>query len=435
MQFDLADNNLWREASDGDLLAAIQQQRDVNAGISGQHTLLHFACGFDRGTEVVVALLQNGANPNAINHNSNTPLHLTAQRGSDPQVVMLLLDAGAQLAARNDKGETPLDAAIDCGNWVIAQELGAMLDQVKGSSPNSGLAERIEAIGCEGYRYLDAIWFRYGFWDRQKGHERFSPMLAQHSLWLGSGVNDGLADKIIMAFETTKTRPFSECAIAECTADRMQRIRDLHHSTSLDDRLEGQTMLVAMVSGQPDTAVQAEIILGRPYWELTMALVPGADDINEQINQSMGAAASDIIIEATDVMEGLDLWAYNYWTSETELMVAAARPRDVSAPKNRGEYEQRYPLITSGPEGIRPIHPDSLMEWSNNQRSAHEPGISWDDMQESDAALVAALTRVPALRELLDREAHCPDGVALVHRLVRLGRFGYGNPILRWYNN
>lgn len=437
MQWDLADNDFWRHAGDDDLVTAIQQQQDVNASISGQHTLLHFACGFDRRPAIVEELLRLGANPNSINHNGNTPLHLTAQRVSDPQVVSLLLDAGAQLNVRNNKGETPLDTAIDCDNWAIAQELGLNLSQAGMSPQNSDLANKIEALGCERYRYLDAIWFRHGFWDRQKGHERFYPMQSQDSIWLGSHGNDGLTDKIILAFETTRTRPLSESTLPDCTPERVRRIRQLHHSTSGDDLLEGQAMLTAMILGRSDSTVQAEIILGRPYWELTMVVGADPDPFGGSIsgiNQSAGATARNIITEGTNIMERLGLWAYNYWISETELMVAAARPEDASAPQNRGEYEQIIPLLTIGPEGSRPIYPDSLMEWSNNQRSAHEPAVSWEDIEKSDAALRIAFERVPALRELLDSEAHCADGAELVRRLVRLGKFGYSNPIFRWYN-
>ena len=424
---DLADNNLWRQANDADLLAVIREQRDVNAGVSGQHTLLHYACGYDRSPEVIAELLRRGANPNATNHNGNTPLHLTAQRGSDPRVVVLLLETGARMRVHNDKGETPLDTAIDCANWVIAQQIG----EAQTTSSESDLAERIANLGCSDYRYLDAIYFREGIWDRQIGHSRRPAMTVQHSIWLGSGTNDGLADKIIMAFETTRPRPFEQCAILDCTTEIMRQIRDLHQSDSHESKLRGQSMLIAMILGRSDSTIQAEIILGRPYWELTLALTPTADDIADQIDQSVGATASDIIAEATDVMERLGLWAYNYWISETELMVAAGLPMDSSSPQNRGEYERRAPLLTVGPEGSRPIYPDSLMEWSNNQRSAHEPGISWDDIRESDKGLIDCFMSVPALRELLDGEAHSPDGVVLIHRLVRLGKFGYGNPIVR----
>lgn len=120
-------NAVWIHADNATLLTFIELVDDINAGLAGKHTILHYACGFDRDDELIANILRRGADPNAVNHNGNTPLHLTAQRGSKPEVVRTLLNAGARQDVYNHKGEMPLDTAIDNFNDVVAEILGLPL--------------------------------------------------------------------------------------------------------------------------------------------------------------------------------------------------------------------------------------------------------------------------------------------------------------------
>jgi len=62
--------------------------------------------------EVVVSLMQHGADVHAVAINGDTALHAACTAA----VVTLLLEAGAQLHRRNNKGDTPLFEAIHEGN-------------------------------------------------------------------------------------------------------------------------------------------------------------------------------------------------------------------------------------------------------------------------------------------------------------------------------
>ena len=407
---------VWICGDNGTLLAFIELADDVNAGIIGEHTILHYACGFDRDYELIADILSRGANPNAVNHNGNTPLHLTAQRGSNHNVARLLINAGARLDICNDKGQTPLETAYANGNNIIAGTLTP--------PPNKELSAKIKQLNYKRYRYLDAIYWRQGLWSREVGMEAYLPPLSMNdSIWLGTVSSHPCTDNIIMAFETTRTHPFEDCAIAD-----KDEIRRLFSSPLQEDNLKGQMMLTAAVIGNPDAIVDRDALLGRPYWELTR--VPIDDSIKRAVSISSGRAAGDIIKEASDIMLHLNIRPYNYWTSETELMIAAGRPKNPSEPQNRQEFEKRIPLLVSRPGWSPEMAQTNLREWSNNQRCSNEPYYNWEKIQKADESLAAAMKDLPALRDLLESEGHCDDDAELILRLVRLGRFGYGNQLI-----
>lgn len=98
----------------GRLERLLEKQGNVVNGYSRDGwTALHVACYFAQ-TEAVQFLVAHGASVNAVSRNdqANTPLH-SAVTGiaKRREVVMLLLQHGADVTARDAKGSTPLDLA------------------------------------------------------------------------------------------------------------------------------------------------------------------------------------------------------------------------------------------------------------------------------------------------------------------------------------
>ena len=133
----------------------------------------------------------------------------------------------------------------------------------------------------------------------------------------------------------------------------------------------------------------------------------------------------------TSIMSVLHVRPYAFWTSETELMIAAARPGSILGPWGRSDVEAMAPLLSAA-NGIAVGGNNAhLIEWSNARRTAYEPGYDWNDVEIDDARLESVLINRPDLERLLNSESWHDDDKVLMHRLVRLGRFGYGLPRVR----
>jgi uncharacterized protein len=106
-----------------DLLDAGAEVRPASR--NGGFTPLHSAVATDAGTtdiEIVRALLEKGADPNAKSQSGSTPLHTVAFTG-DEASLELLLSRGADPAVRNKEGKTAADIASDRGHDKIVRAL------------------------------------------------------------------------------------------------------------------------------------------------------------------------------------------------------------------------------------------------------------------------------------------------------------------------
>ena len=133
---------LSRAVWDGDseaVIAIIEAGvADVNAKDLLGSTPLHDAAAFDH-PEIVIALINAGANPNASDHEGSTPLHKVAFSLSNDatspgyaETIAALLAAGADPNANDDEGSTPLHLAALFGNTELVIALLAA-----GANPNA----------------------------------------------------------------------------------------------------------------------------------------------------------------------------------------------------------------------------------------------------------------------------------------------------------
>lgn len=90
--------------------ALLNHGADPNAVANYGYRPLHFACGRVHHEGQVRSLLSAGANVNVADDEGETPLHLAAQFAT-ATIVKLLVNAGADVHARTERGTTALNLA------------------------------------------------------------------------------------------------------------------------------------------------------------------------------------------------------------------------------------------------------------------------------------------------------------------------------------
>ena len=90
---------------------------DANARDEWGFTPLHFAAAFNDDPDVITALVDAGADMNALDKEwGATPLHWAAWSNDNPGIIIALLEGGADPNARDARDSTPLHAAADQSN-------------------------------------------------------------------------------------------------------------------------------------------------------------------------------------------------------------------------------------------------------------------------------------------------------------------------------
>lgn len=337
------------------------------------------------------------------------------------------------------------------GDHCIWDDLGLPREtDTPGQSWNpNGMSWFFHGLNFSDYRYWDAIYWRNGYLDRQVGEGRY-PFVDQisntieedgveraevrakaladrsdkRSLWFRIARQWNMRDHMILVFETNRTR-----SIDSVELPGKHDLRNRYHSRNPQVAADARSELVAWATGTGSAIPDIEAVLGRPYYELVDAVL-GAG-IFQAIQQSVNAATHDIINEAVRLMTELHVRPYIFWISETELMIAAARPGSNRGPWNRQDIERTAPLISAVHGVAVGSYNAGLMEWSNTRRTAYEPQCDWNTVAADDALLNDFLSTSPDLRRLLDSESWTNDDQELLRRLIRLGRFGYGFPPVR----
>jgi Ankyrin repeats (3 copies) len=103
------------------------------------YTPLHFACTSSINNEIVLLLLECGANSNALSTDKGTPIHQAALAGS---VVKLeyLIQYGANLDIQDHRGRTPLHWAVDSNSlptvtFLVEHGVNRTIYDEKGKTP------------------------------------------------------------------------------------------------------------------------------------------------------------------------------------------------------------------------------------------------------------------------------------------------------------
>ncbi len=133
----------WYSENPEIIIILLEAGADVNARTRlGGTSALHDAAANNKNPTVIAILIKAGADVNARDSNSGlTPLHYAAKDNKNPSVVKTLVKAGADVNARNSNGITPLHEAAGYNKnpamIMTLIEAGAYIDSLDraGMSP------------------------------------------------------------------------------------------------------------------------------------------------------------------------------------------------------------------------------------------------------------------------------------------------------------
>ncbi|KAK6195649.1 hypothetical protein SNE40_001033 [Patella caerulea] len=142
----------WR----GDMelvLLLLQYGADVNARNCWNSTPLHAACDSNH-PEIARHLLLHGANTDSQTLTGDTPCHLAAYRGYAP-VVQVLIENGASLSVLNRNRRTSLDEATLSGNTNLVNYIEAVCDIISSKDLATDTKTIEDAVTCSPIRTIN----------------------------------------------------------------------------------------------------------------------------------------------------------------------------------------------------------------------------------------------------------------------------------------
>ncbi len=119
---DTPEGKLFKAAWTGDVSTLRGMNIDVNLKDAIGRTSLHIAAE-NGNIDIVMFLIENGANVNVTDVNGNTPLVFIINKTGNLKVIQRLLEKGASVNTQNRTGETALMYAAWHGHSVIVQLL------------------------------------------------------------------------------------------------------------------------------------------------------------------------------------------------------------------------------------------------------------------------------------------------------------------------
>lgn len=98
------------------------RQPGEGSDFSSKESPMHLCCTYGLA-KVAQALIEHGANVNALNHENKTPLHVAIQNQHEPIITMLLRYPNIDLKIRDRQGNTPFATALTVRNHKAAEKI------------------------------------------------------------------------------------------------------------------------------------------------------------------------------------------------------------------------------------------------------------------------------------------------------------------------
>ncbi len=132
----LCGEQFWKTADPGRVREAVARAGSARGRSSSGDTPLHVALKMAAGAEIVRALLDGGADPDARDARDDTPLHVAARTAGSAAAIGVLLERGAMVDVANARDRTPLHGAAEHATTIA--EMRVLLEAGAGPDIRSG---------------------------------------------------------------------------------------------------------------------------------------------------------------------------------------------------------------------------------------------------------------------------------------------------------